>query len=1055
MTDPSRAESPLARIVVFAVRNRLLVLLSYLALMGAGAVALVTLPVDAFPDTTPVMVQVNAGAPAFGPEEIEQQITLPIELAMSGLPGLTDVRSISKFGLSQVSVMFRDGIAIEDARQYVAERLATVDLPDGIDPPQLGPISTGLGEIFHYVVQSPQRGRTLEELRTLHDWVIKPELLKTPGVAEVNAWGGYKKQYHVVVSPVALLKFGLTLTDVYEALETNNENVGGGVISFAGQSQFVQGVGRVQDLNAIRDIVITSQDGQPVRISDVADDVKIDHEIRRGAVTANGDGEVVLGLAFMLMGENARIVTAGLRERLNSVRSSLPDDVEVEIVYDRADLTSQVIRTVQHNLLFGALLVVAALFLILGDLRAGLIVAAVIPLAMMFAALGMREFGIAASLLSLGAIDFGILVDGSVVMTESNLRELRNGAGEAGRKLTVEERIRIVLRSGQSVARPIAFGMGIIVLVFVPVLTLEGVEGRMFRPMAWTFIFALIGALVIALTLSPVLGFYMLPSKPRRIRRRPMDAVVNWYGAALSRIVRWRMLVLGVAAVLLAGGGVAASRLGGEFVPRMNEGSLVLNIVRLAGVSLDESMRYNTQIEQLLLEEFPDEIDQVWSRIGAAEIATDPMGLELTDVFVMLKPRSQWTRARSQAELSAAIQEEVADLPGLNLVMSQPIEMRMNEMIAGIRSDIGIKIIGDDFDELIRLSDDVQRVLLEIPGASDISADQLTGQPTMRIAVDRNAIARAGVPARDVLAFVEAVGGREIGQVYEGQRRFSLVARFPDRHRTDPHALAASIIPTESGQYLPLHSVATIETIEGPATINREWSRRLMRVQCNVVDRDVASFVQEARRRIAQDVELPVGYVIDWGGQFENLQRARLRLSIVVPATLLLVFFLLLLSLRRVRDVVMIYLAIPFAALGGIAALWLRDIPFSVSAAVGFIALGGIAVLNGQILIEAIRENAARGLTGAPSCVEAAKRRFRPVLATAITDAVGFLPMAISTGIGAEVQRPLATVVIGGVVTSTALTLIVLPTMYAWFGGAPTQPTDDPAPATASERDAE
>ncbi len=1027
--------SPLARLVEFSVKNRLLVLLIYAVLGSVGVVTLFNLPVDAFPDTTPVMVQINAGAPALNPEEIEQQITLPLELAISGLPGLSDVRSISKFGLSQVVATFDDDITIEDARQYVAERLSTVHLPDGIDRPQLGPISTGLGEIFHYIVRSPNGRNSLEELRTIHDWVIKPELLKTPGVAEVNAWGGFKKQYHVVISPEALLKFGLTLDDIYEALRTNNENVGGGVISFAGQSQLVQGVGRVASLDEIRDIIITSFDGNPIRIRDIAADVRIDHEIRRGAVTADGAGEAVLGLAFMLMGENAKDVTAALRTRLDGVRGSLPDDVELDIVYDRADLTAQVIRTVQHNLLYGAILVAAALFVILGDIRAGLIVAAVIPLAMLFAAIGMREFGIAASLLSLGAIDFGILVDGSVVMSESNLRRLRDEADAQGRRLTADERVRVIIESGKSVARPIAFGMGIILIVFVPVLTLQGVEGRMFRPMAWTFIFAMIGALVIALTLSPVLGFYALGRTPRRARRlHVMDRITHGYGAALAWIVNRRVLVLGSVVLILAGGGFLSTRLGGEFVPRLNEGALTLNVIRLAGVSLDESTRYNTKIEQLLLDEYPDEIEHVWSRIGSAEVATDPMGLEVTDIFLTLKPRTEWTKASTQNEFSTAISATLADLPGLNIVMSQPIEMRLNEMVASIRSDIGIKIFGDDFDELVRLSDDVQRILLEIQGASDISADQLTGQPMLRVTVDRDAIARHGVPARDVLAFVEAVGGREIGRVYEGQRRFSLVARLPDRHRADPTALATTIIPTASGQLLPLESVATVETIEGPATINREWSRRLMRVQCNVVDRDVSSFVQEARRRIANEIELPVGYVIDWGGQFENLERAQLRLSIVVPATLALVFFLLLFSLRNLRDVALIYLAIPFAAVGGVLALWIRDIPFSVSAAVGFIALGGIAVLNGQILIEATREQLARGLGRRMASVEAAKQRFRPVLATAITDAVGFLPMAISTGVGAEVQRPLATVVIGGVVTSTALTLIVLPTIHSWFG---------------------
>lgn len=1024
----------LEKIVSFSLQQRLLILLLYILLAAVGVWLTIQLPIDAFPDTTPVQVQINTTAPALNGEEIEQQVTLPIELEIGGLPGLIEVRSVSKFGLSQVVATFDDSTTIENARQFISERLASVELPTGINRPQLGPISTGLGEVFHYIVRSEDPNRTLEELRTLHDWVVKPELRKTPGVAEVNSWGGEAKQYHVIVTPEALVQYDLTMRDVQEAIERNNANVGGGVITSGGQSLLVHGLGRVQTLDEIGAIVIASHDGAPIFVRDIAEDIRVDHEIRRGAVTAQGRGEAVLGLAFMLMGENAQEVTEALKANLANVQRALPEDVILETVYDRTELTREVIRTVQHNLLAGAILVVLALFLILGNIRAGLLVALTIPLAMVFAVYGMTEFAIAASLLSLGAIDFGILVDGSVVMTESNLRSLRERANSLGRKITRAERYETVINSSREVARPIAFGLGIIALVFVPVLTLEGIEGKMFKPMAFTFIFALAGALIIALTLSPVLSYYTLPGRPKKGEGIIGSILTAIYSGILAVALKLRWFVLPAVLAILIGAGFLATRLGGEFIPRLSEGALAVNVIRLAGVSIDESVRYNTRIEQQLLTAFPDEIRDIWSRVGTAEVATDPMGTELTDIFIALHPREEWKRATSQAELVAAMQAELEDLPGLNMVFSQPIELRVNEMISGIRSDLGIKIYGDNFEELIRISDDVQRILLTIDGASDIAADQITGQPTLRIEVNQPALARFGVPADDVLSFVEAVGGIHVGEIFEAQRSFPLVIRLPDRHRTQTETLASTIIPTTAGPRLPLTTLADVSEGEGAATINREWGRRLIRVQCNVAGRDVTSFVEEAQRRITNEVSLPEGYVIDWGGQFENLERAQLRLTIVVPATLALVFFLLFFSLGSLRDVLLIYTAIPFAAVGGIAALWYRDIPFSVSAAIGFIALGGIAVLNGQILVSAIRNFLSDGNALRDAVKMAAKQRLRPVLATAITDALGFIPMAISTGVGAEVQRPLATVVIGGVITSTVLTLLVLPSLYLMFG---------------------
>ncbi len=1029
----------LTRLIEFSLKNRVLVVLLFALASAAGVYRLIQLPVDAFPDTTPIQVQINTVAPALSPEEIEQQITLPVELSIGGLPGLQNVRSVSKFGFSQVVATFDDDIAIIDARQYVTERLSTVELPEGVGRPELGPISTGLGEVFHYIVRSDDAERSIEELRTIHDWVIKPELRKVPGVAEVNSWGGLERQYHVVVEPEALIKFGFTLDDVLDALRRNNANVGGGQLVTSGEARVVRGLARVSTIEEIENIVVASSDGTPVHIRDVAG-VEIGSEIRRGAVSASGKGEAVLGLAFMLMGENSRVVTEQLRQRLEALTPSLPSDVSVDIVYDRTLLVEKVIETVKHNLVIGAILVILVLLFLLGNVRAGLLVAVAIPISMLFAVQGMYEFAIAASLLSLGAIDFGILVDGSVVMTEANLRSLKERQRELGRKLTANERLESIAKSSSRVVRPIVFGMGIITLVFAPVLTLEGIEGKMFRPMAWTFIFALIGALLVAVFLSPVLSYYFLPRRTKPKEGVVSRAMTGTYGWLVGLAIRARWLVLLVALGLLGVAGFRGSQMGGEFIPRLSEGSMVINTIRLAGVSIDESVRYNTRIEEILKAEFPDEIEHVWSRIGTAEVATDPMGIELTDIFISLKPRSQWRRADSQASLVTEMETIVSQFPGVNMIFTQPIEMRMNEMVSGIRSDIGIKIFGDDFDELLRLADDVQRVLLEIPGASDISVDQITGQPELAVAVDQARVARYGVAAREVLDFVEAIGGIRVGEVFEGQRVFPLVVRLPRPFREDVGAVESVRVPTEGGVAVPLSAMASVEQSEGSATINREWSRRLIRVQCNVVGRDPASFVAEARDAIDTRVALPEGYVLEWGGQFENLERARLRLSIVVPAVLLLVFFLLYFSLKSLRDVLIIYTGIPFAAVGAIFALWWRDIPFSVSAAVGFIALSGIAVLNGQILIEAIRETLRSGLPKREAIVEAAKTRLRPVLATAITDAAGFIPMAVSTGVGSEIQRPLATVVIGGIVTSTLLTLFVLPVVGVLFIKLPKDP---------------
>jgi cobalt-zinc-cadmium resistance protein CzcA len=1025
-------------IINFSLKNRLLVCVLALALVVIGGRSLSILPIDAFPDTTPVQVQINTTAASLNPQETEAQITLPVELAIGGLPGLQNVRSISKFGLSQVVATFDDRIDIFKARQLIMERLQTVELPEGLARPQLGPIATGLGEVFHYVVRSTDAKRTPTELRELQDWVIKPMLRKVPGVAEVNTWGGFEKQFHVIVDTDRLIKYRLTFEALVEALQANNHNVGGGQIVRGGESLLVHGVGLATNVQEIGNIVITAHDGSPVRVRDVAT-VKEDHEIRRGAVTADGRGEAVLGLGFMLMGENSAVVTHALKAKLAEVQKFLPPDVKLEVLYDRTELVDNVIRTVEHNLLAGALLVIAILFAFLGNLRAGLIVAAAIPLSMLFAANFMLQAGISASLLSLGAVDFGLIVDGAVVMMENAMRRLAGRQHELGRTLTKTEREEVLRSAPLEVARPVAFGVGIIMIVFLPILTLEGIEGKMFKPMALTLIFALLGSLILALTLTPVLTAMFLPKQVKEQEPWLVRLAHRVYAPALDLALRFRKLTLVGAGALFIGAVLLASRMGGEFLPKLGEGAIVGTTVRLAGISVEEAVAQNDRIEQVLMAEFPQEIEHIWTRLGTAETATDPMGVELSDFFLALKPREQWTKARTQGELTEKMRAVLNQVPGLKPAFSQPIEMRINELVAGIRGDIGIKVYGDDLEELRRLGGEVQTVLTEVRGASEASVEQLTGQTFLQVRVDPQAIARYGVPTRNVLNVVEAVGSRRVGDVREGQRRFPLVVRLPDNQRTDPEALAATLIPTDTGLVLPLNQVAKITEMEGPSTITREWGKRRITVQCNVRGRDVASFVADARAKITAEVKLPEGYTIEWGGQFENMERANRKLLFVVPMALAMIFVLLFFSLKTVREVLIVASGIPLGLVGGVLALWARGLPFTVSSAIGFIALSGVAILNGLVLVTFIKQKLDDGTPLEQAVREGCLVRLRPVLMTALVAAVGFLPMAVNVGVGGEVQRPLATVVIGGIFTNTLLTLLVLPALYTLFKGRKTE----------------
>lgn len=1029
----------LSKLIEISLRHRLVVLLITGLLIVAGLISFRELPFDAYPDTTPVQVTVNTVAPALSPLEVERQLTFPLEQAIGGLPGLAEVRSVSKFGFSQITVIFEDDVDIYLGRQVVTERIQTVELPPEASKPSLGPVSTGLGEVFQYTVNSDKR--SAQELRTLHEWVVRPQMLTVPGVAEVNTWGGFEKQYHVVIDLAQLIKYELTVEDVEWALKRNNANVGGGLVGTGGESQLVQGVGLARDIDDLEKIVVAAVDGVPIRIADVAK-VKEDHEIRRGAVTAGGEGEAVLGLGFMLMGENSREVTHALEDRLKEAQKSLPDDVTLEPMYSRTDLVDQVLETVRNNLLEGALLVIAILFMLMGNVRAGLIVALAIPLSMLFAFNMMLQFGIVGSLMSLGAIDFGLVVDSSVIIVENAERRLAEDT--TGRSI-----IEVVRDAAVEVRKPTLFGELIIAVVYLPILFLEGVEGKLFRPMALTVIFALLGSMIISMTLMPVLATFAL--KRRQKKGKPAKHGDVWLVSFLKKLYRpvldWSMrnrkTVLLITAVILIDAGIVAWGLGSQFVPRLREQSVVINTVRLAGVSLDESVRYGTQLEKKILKAFPDEVKDVWTRTGTGEVATDPMGLELSDVFITLHPRDEWKKAETKDALVKAMQKELEGMPGMRMIFTQPIEMRVNEMLAGIRADVGIKLYGDNFDVLKQKAGEIQAVVEKLPGASDVATEQITGLPVLKIEVDRDQVARYGIAVEEVLRYVEALGTRKVGEIREGQRRFDLVVRLPERYRENPDEIRSITLTTATGQQIPLGQLAKIEVVDSPSTINREWSKRRVIVQANVSDGDVGGFVDSVREAINEQVELPAGYYVDFGGQYENMKRAQNRLMVVVPIALLLIFTLLYITYGRMLDTLRVFTGVPFAAVGGIMALWLRDMPFSISAGVGFVALSGIAVLGDMVLVSYVRDLLDKGMAPLEAIKEGAITRMRPVLMTGMVAAFGFVPMALNTGIGAEVQRPLATVVIGGIITSTIATLVVMPVLYVVFGTGVERPKRD------------
>ncbi|MFN0051387.1 MAG: efflux RND transporter permease subunit [Planctomycetales bacterium] len=1025
----------LPRIIAWSLHHRALVLCGALAVSVAGVFSLRGLNIDAFPDTTPVQVQINTAAPALVPEEVERLITFPVELSLGGMPGLTEVRSISQFGLSQVVVTFEDGVNIYFARQLINERLGNVEMPAGVSRPEMGPVSTGLGEVFHFLVfpDGPQ-GADNTEVRTTLDWQVKPELRAVPGTAEVNSWGGLKKQYQVWLDPELLFKFDLHFAEVVAAIRANNLNIGGGSIVRDGDMLLVHGIGRTVTIDQIRDIVLAAKEGVPIHLHDVAE-VVIGHEIRRGAVTAYGQGEAALGLGFMRMGENSYAVTSDLREKFAEVAAELPPGMKSSVVYDRTELVDQVIATVKANLLDGALLVITILFIFLGNLRAGLIAAATIPLSMLFAFCGMKQLEIAGTLLSLGAIDFGIVVDSSVVVIENIVRHLAHATH--ARAVSARERLELIRDAAIEVRTPTVFGQLIIMIVYIPILTLQGVEGKMFRPMAITVILILIGSLIMSLTVTPVLASLVLPKRMEE-KESWLVRLAHWlYRPALRVVLRARLATLLAAAGGLAFAGWLALGFGTEFVPRLSEGALVIGVLRPPGTSLDESIRMNTRMEQALLAAFPDEIAHIWSRQGAPEVATDTGSIESTDIFLTLTPRARWSRATSQSALVELMEREIRPFRGQVTWFTQPIEMRLNEMISGVRADVALKLFGNDFDMLLEKARELERVLASISGSADLSTEQISGQPILQIRINQREIARYGIPAETVLDVVESVGGKIIGEIVEDQLRFPLAVRLPEELRSNPDQIAAIMLTAPNGERIPLARLADIKEVRGPKLISREWSKRRITVQCNVRGRDIGGFVAEAQRKVAAEVQLPPNYRIEWGGQFQNMQQAAARLTIVVPLALLLIVGLLYLTYRHPWDTMFVFASVPFACIGGIAGLALREMPLSISAAVGFITLSGVSVLSSMVYVAQYRALLGQGVDPTSAVSQSARDCLRTVLMTALVASVGFVPMAISMGTGAEVQRPLATVVIGGVISSMLMTLFILPVLYALRAGKP------------------
>jgi heavy metal efflux system protein len=1016
----------------FSVRQRMLVLLGTLVLTGFGVLALKQIPIDAFPDVTNVQVQVLASAGGMSPPEIEKLVTRPLEWSFAGLPRQTEIRSVSKIGLSLITVVFEDGVDDYFARQLVSERLQSVraSLPEGVEV-QLGPISTGLGEIYQYRLVSKDPKYDITELRTIQDYIVRPILRTVPGVTEVNSFGGLVKQYQVIVNPDRLASFGLTLAQVFEALEKNNANASGNFIEHKSEQYIVRGLGLVKGVRDIENIIVTAHDHTPIYIRDLAE-VKIGAELRQGAFSANGEGEGVAGIVLMLKGASGRDVVNAVKEKLPSIQKALPKGVELVAFYDRTELVQKAIHTVTKALQEGAIFVLLILIVLLADVRSAIIVTLVLPLAALFAFIMMRWYGLSANLMSLGglAIGIGMMVDGAVVMVENVHRHLTEIPGKE--KHVHAGKVETVLYAAKEVGRPIVFGIAIIIIVFLPLFTLEGFEGKMFSPLAFTISFALLGSLILSLTLVPTLCTFFLKQEP--LAHDPFH--IRWlkqlYLATLKPCVGHPWLV-GIAALFALGGAFSlVPRIGTEFLPTLDEGSVGVQTFRIPSISMTQTVALQTEAEKLL-KQFPEVIDVI-SKTGRADIASDPMGIEISDVIATLKPREEWTTTKSKEELVEKMRAALAELPGVASSFSQPIALRVDELVSGVKSAIGIKIFGDDLDVLKQRAEAVARVLAKVPGSTDINVEKVSGLAYLQIEIDRDKIARYGINVADIQDIIEtAIGGKEATKVYEGLKVFGLAVRFPETARNDVEPIREILVPSPRGALLPLGQLAKVYVTEGPAQISREMGQRRIVVECNVTGRDLGGFVAEAQRKIDAVVKLPPGYYITWGGQFENQQRAMKRFAIVVPITIAAIFLLLFGSFNSVKQAFLIILNIPFALIGGIVALVVGEFNLSVSASVGFIALFGVAVLNGVVMVSYFNELRREGMKVGRAVIEGAVLRLRPVLITANVAALGLIPMLFATGPGSEIQKPLAAVVIGGLVSSTLLTLYLLPTLYKVF----------------------
>ena len=1026
----------LTAIIDFSIRRRWLILIIVLALCAIGVYDYTRLPIDAVPDITNVQVQVNVEAPGYSPLETEQRITFVVENAMAGLPRLDYTRSLSRYGLSQVTVVFEDGTDIYFARQLVGERLseAKSSLPPNVEA-ALGPTATGLGEIFMFTIGAKEGARKADgtrydgaDLHTVMDWIVGPQLARVPGVTEINNIGGHEREYLIAPNPAKLLAFNLSFSDVSAALAKNNSNVGAGYIERNGSQYLVRSPGQVETLDDIRRIVIGHQGNAPITVADVAD-VTLGRDLRTGAATMNGE-EVVLGTVFMLIGENSREVSRRVATKLDEVNRSLPEGLVATAVYDRTTLVDKTIATVRTNLFEGALLVIVVLFALLGNFRAALITALVIPLAMLFTITGMVENRVSGNLMSLGALDFGLIVDGAVIIVENCLRRLSE-AQHAG-VLPLKERLLLVRSATSEVIRPSMFGIFIILVVYLPIFTLTGVEGKMFHPMAFTVAFALSGAMILSVTFVPAAVAIFVKGKISEKENAFMRAARRVYEPTLKWALAHRLQVTAGAVALVIASGVLAMRLGSEFLPNLDEGDIALHALRIPGTGIEQAVGMQQQLEARI-RQFP-EVERVFAKLGTADIATDPMPPSVADTFVILKDRKLWPNPnKPKAEVVHELEEALAAIPGSNYEFTQPIQMRFNELISGVRSDLAVKIYGEDLDALLEVGEQIEHLIAPIAGAADVKVEQATGLPVMTIKPRRALLQRYGLNIADMQeTLAMAVGGLEVGQVFEGDQRFDLVVRLPESMRNDPRTIEQLPIMLPSGGYVPLREVADIEIATGPNQINRENGKRRVVVTVNVRGRDLGSFVDDVQRQVRESIELPAGYWIGYGGSFEQLISASQRLQVVVPLALLLIFALLYAAFASVKDALLVFSGVPLALTGGVLALWLRDIPFSISAGVGFIALSGVAVLNGLVMVSFIRKLRFDGIPLERSIYDGALTRLRPVLMTALVAGFGFVPMALNTGTGAEVQRPLATVVIGGIISATILTLVVLPALYAW-----------------------